>query len=88
MARIIGHVALPALAPAAIVALYFTPVSTLGCATRGLLAVGVTFVSAAAAFAALGLAWRAGRGTRASSLWILSALVLAAPLALLAGPLG
>ena len=89
MTRILEHVALPALAPAAIVALYFTPVAAVGgCATRGLIAAGVALAAAAGAFVALGLALRAGRGTRASLWWILSALVLTVPLALLIGPLG
>ena len=89
MTRILEHVALPALAPAAIVALYFTPVSAVGgCATRGLIAAGVALASAGAAFVALGLAVRAGRGTHASLWWILSGLIFTVPLALLVGPLG
>ena len=37
MRPIVRHVGLPALAPAAIVALYFTPVQTFGCVVRGLM---------------------------------------------------
>ena len=35
---LLRHVALPAVAPAAIVGLYFTPVLLFGCVNRGLLA--------------------------------------------------
>ena len=47
---ILRHVALPAVAPAAVIGLYFTPVLLFGCVNRGLLALGVVLVSAGAAF--------------------------------------
>ena len=86
--RIVRHLVLPALAPAAIAALYFTPLSAIGCATRGLLALAVVLISAAGAFAAIGLGLRARRRNDPSSAWwIASAAILTAPLALVLGPL-
>ena len=87
--RTVRHVLLPAMAPLAIVGLYFTPVSLIGCANRGLLALLVAAVSAIAAFVTVALAIRGRtRGDERSSWWILSALILTLPLALLLGPLG
>ena len=89
MSLALRHVALPALAPLAIVLLYFTPLSVISCANRGLLALVVTGISAAAAFACVAMAIRSGaRGDAASSWWMLSTAILALPLALLLGPLG
>ena len=80
---------LPALAPLAIVGLYFTPVSLIGCANRGLLALLVVGLSTIAAFVTVALAIRGRtRGDPSSSWWIISTLVLTLPLALLLGPLG
>ena len=83
------HLLLPAIAPAAIVVLYFTPLSVIGCATRGLLALTVALVSAAGAFVAIGFAMRARqKGDPVALWWIASAAILTIPLALLVGPLG
>jgi hypothetical protein len=88
-ARTVRHMLLPALAPLAIVGLYFTPVTLIGCASRGLLALLVVGLSTIAAFVTVGLAIRGRtRGDPSSSWWIISTLVLALPLALLLGPLG
>jgi ABC-type amino acid transport system permease subunit len=66
-----------------------TPVSLIGCANRGLLALLVAGVSAIAAFVTVALAIRSRtRGDERSSWWILSTLILTLPLALLLGPLG
>jgi hypothetical protein len=82
------HVLLPALAPLAIVGLYFTPVSLIGCAGRGLLALLVVGLSTIAAFVTVAIAVRGRtRGDPSSSWWILSAVILTLPLLLL-GPLG
>jgi len=83
------HVALPALAPALIVGLYFTPVTVFGCVGRGLIAVAIALVSAIFAFIAIGFAF-AGQRRRdpKSKWWALSAAILTLPLALLVGPLG
>jgi hypothetical protein len=87
--RILRHLLLPAIAPAAIVALYFTPISLIGCANRGLLALAVAAVSAVAAFVTVAVAIRRGaRQDPAAGWWIVTTLVLALPLVLLLGPLG
>ena len=69
--------------------LYFTPLSVIGCATRGLLALALVLLSAAGAFVAIGLSLRARRRNDASSdWWIATASILTVPLALVLGPLG
>ena len=88
-AGILRHLLLPGIAPAAIVALYFTPVSLIGCANRGLLALAIAAVSTVAAFVTVAVAMRCGaRQDQASAWWILSTFVLILPLVLLLGPLG
>jgi hypothetical protein len=84
----VKHVALPALAPAALIGLYFTPVLLFGCVNRGLLAVAVALVSAIGAFVTVGIALRRRAQGKPSGLWILSTAILTSPLALLVGPLG
>jgi hypothetical protein len=85
---LVKHVALPALAPAAMNGLYFTPVLLFGCVNRGLLAVAVALVSAIGAFVTVGIALRLRARGKPSGLWILSTAILTSPLALLVGPLG
>ena len=83
------HILLPTIAPLAIVGLYFTPVTLIGCADRGWLAVAIVAVSAVGAFVAVALALRGRtRGDTSSTWWMLSAVVLTLPLALALGPLG
>lgn len=83
------HILMPTIAPAAIVGLYFTPVTLIGCANRGLLAVAVALISAVAAFVTVAIAIRCGaRGDSSSTWWILSTVILMLPIALLLGPLG
>jgi len=84
----VRHVALPALAPAALIGLYFTPVLLFGCVNRGLLAVAVALVSAIGAFVTVEIALRLRAQGKPSGLWILSTTILTSPLALLVGPLG
>jgi hypothetical protein len=84
---ILRHVALPALAPAAIIGLYFTPVLLFGCVNRGLLALAVVLLSAGAAFVTVGIGLREARG-RSSVRWIISTIILTTPLVLVLGPLG
>jgi hypothetical protein len=43
------HLLIPATAPAALVGLYFTPVTLFGCVNRGWLALAVVLISAVAA---------------------------------------
>jgi hypothetical protein len=54
LSTVLKHAALPAIAPAAIVGLYFTPVLLFGCVNRGLLALAIVFLSAAA-FVTIGI---------------------------------
>lgn len=89
MSAFTKHVLVPAIAPIAIVALYFTPVSMVGCVNRGLMALTVVFISLIAGIVTgvLGLKARA-RGDTASGWWIASTCVLAIPALLVLGPLG
>ena len=87
-AKVLKHIGLPALGPAAVIGLYFTPVMVFGCVNRGLMAVGVVLISTVAAVVTT---WRAARlpvSDRTRSLWLLSTLILLLPVALLFGPLG
>jgi Na+-driven multidrug efflux pump len=89
MTRTVKHIVIPAVAPAAIVGLYFTPPSLMGCAIRGLMALAVVLVAAISAFVTVGIALRGRvRNEPASVWWVVSTLILILPLALLLGPLG
>jgi hypothetical protein len=88
MHLLLRHVALPSLAPAAVIGLYFTPVMLFGCVNRGLLALAVVLLSAAAAFVTIGLGFRARAHGRPSGRWLCSASILTLPLVLVLGPLG
>jgi len=88
MSTLLRHVALPALAPLAVIGLYFTPVLLFGCVNRGLIALAVVLLSAAAAFVTIGMGFRARARGRSSGWWIISALILTLPLVLILGPLG
>lgn len=83
------HILVPAIAPIAIVALYLTPASLVGCVNRGLMALAVVFFSLAAGIATgiLGLRARA-KGEPVSGWWIASTCVLVTPALLVLGPLG
>jgi len=88
--KIVTHLLLPLLAPAAIVGLYFTPKSVFGCANRGLMALAV---AALAILGAVATTWKGAclkrRGeSREADWWLLTTLVLLLPLVLLIGPLG
>lgn len=82
------HIGLPALGPAAIVGLYFTPVMIFGCVNRGLMAVAVAAISTIAAVITTRHAARRPSGDPARVWWLLSTGILLLPIALLAGPLG
>jgi hypothetical protein len=89
MSLFVRHVALPALAPAAIVGLYFTPILLFGCINRGLLALAVVLGSTVAACLTARTGIRASRRhDPASAWWLLSTLILTLPIILLLGPLG
>jgi len=83
------HILIPAIAPLAVVGLYFTPVSLIGCANRGLIALAVVFISLVAGITTgvLGLRARARNGA-ASGWWIASTCILVLPVLLVLGPLG
>jgi hypothetical protein len=80
---------LPGIAPVAVVGLYLTPVSVVGCASRGIAAFAVVLISLLAGVGMAIQAIRIGRLDReASTWWALSAAILAVPAALVLGPLG
>jgi hypothetical protein len=85
---LVRHVVLPAVAPAAVVGLYFTPVLLFGCVNRGLLALAVVLGSAIAALVTISIGLRARMQGRSSARWLISTLILALPLVLVLGPLG
>jgi hypothetical protein len=86
--RLAKHVLLPAVAPVAVIGLYLTPVAVIGCANRGLSALGIVFVSLIAGIA-VGLVGIKARRTDPDSRWwwIASMAILAAPAFLVLGPL-
>jgi len=86
--RAVKHILLPAIAPAVVVALYFTPVALIGCANRGLLALGVVLASLVAGIAVglVGIKERR-RDPQSRWWWIASMMLLAAPAFLVLGPL-
>ncbi|HTG12478.1 MAG TPA: hypothetical protein VK746_16910 [Candidatus Eisenbacteria bacterium] len=85
---LLRHVALPAVAPAAVIGLYFTPVLLFGCVNRGLLALAVVLLSAGAAFVTVGIGLRERARGRSSARWLISTVILTTPLVLILGPLG
>ena len=88
--NIIIHLALPSLAPAAIICLYFTPKSVFGCANRGLLALVVVSLAMVAAVITdgKGIMSKMHGEKEASNWWIISTLILLLPAVLVVGPLG
>jgi len=85
----IRNIALPALAPAAVIGLYFTPVLWFGCVNRGLMALAVVLISTVVACVTTGIGVRAkARNDPSANLWLLSTLILLLPIALVLGPLG
>ena len=87
--RAVKHAVIPAIAPALIVGLYWTPVSLVGCLNRGIAAFAIVIASLVVALVAAVRALRASRRHDPDSLWwILSAVILAVPAILVLGPLG
>jgi len=80
MERKACHVILPAIMPALFFLIAATPVETLGCFTRGLLALLVALVSG---FAGLGTAIMSAAGRRRGDVhapwWVISTVILAIP---------
>ena len=89
MNPIIKHLAIPAFAPMAIIALYFTPKEVFGCANRGYLALGVVLLATIGALVctAKGVALQR-QGSQEVGWWLASTLILLAAVLLLFGPLG
>ncbi len=86
---LIRHVALPAAAPIAVTALYFTPVAVFGCVNRGLMALSVVLLSSLSACVTTGIGVRArARHDPSVGWWLLTSLILLLPIALIVGPLG
>ena len=74
------HIALPAAAPAAVVALYFTPLSLIWCLNRGLLAVGVVLISLLGALVVAGISLYLRAAQNHSWVWwLISTLILVLP---------
>jgi len=89
MNPITRHLLIPAIAPLLIVALYFTPLTLIGCYNRGLIAVTIVFVSLVAGLVAAVFGIRARmKGDPAANWWIMSVAVLTIPALLVLGPLG
>jgi len=87
--RLAAHALLPALAPLAMTALAFTPVTLFGCVNRGLIAVALALTSLLGAAVATGLALKLRRiDPDAARHWIVTGLLLLLPTLLLLGPLG
>ena len=85
----IRHIAEPAVAPIAVIGLYFTPVLLFGCVNRGLMALTVVLISTVAAFVTTGLGLRAkAQNHPSSSWWLSSTLILLLPIVLVLDPLG
>jgi len=82
------HIALPAVAPASVVGLYFTPVMVFGCVNRGLMAIGVVLLSTLVAVATTWIGVRRPPSDPQRTWWLLSTAILLLPAALLMGPLG
>ena len=85
MSLLTRHALLPAIAPATTVALYFTPVLWFGCVNRGLMALAVVLMSAIGAFVAIVRGFRARSRQEPVDWWLLTALILTIPLALIVG---
>jgi hypothetical protein len=88
--RIIKHLVLPSIAPAALFGLYFTPKAVFGCANRGYMALGIVFLATIGAVVATmkGVSERRQGESEAANWWLLTTLILLLPIVLLFGPLG
>lgn len=87
--RVIRHLALPSLAPAALIGLYLTPKAVFGCANRGFMAFAVVLLATLAAVASTwkGVSERQRGESEAANWWLLTTLILLSPVVLLFGPL-
>jgi hypothetical protein len=80
MKRIVYHIIIPAIMPAAFFVIASTPVDVLGCRTRGLIALLIAFISGLAALGAaiMGAKGRV-RGDTNAIWWVKSTLILVIP---------
>jgi hypothetical protein len=88
--KVIRHLILPSMAPAALFWLYFTPKTVFGCANRGYMAVAVVFLALGAAVvtAIKGITAKRRGKNEVANWWMITTLILVFPLVLIAGPLG
>jgi hypothetical protein len=87
MSAVVWHVLVPALAPLAILGLYFTPVSLFGCVNRGLMALAVVFASLIAGIVTGVVGLRSRAKGESSRWWVVSTCILLVPTLLVFGPL-
>ena len=85
--KFIRHLFLPAIAPVALIRLYFTPKSVFGCANRGYMAIGIVFLATVAAVAStvVGVSAKKRGEIEAANWWTVTTLILLIPIVLLIG---
>jgi hypothetical protein len=77
---IIRHATVPAIMPVLFLAVALSPVDSLGCKTRGLIAFSIAFVSGLAGLGAAVLALKGRvKGEVGSERWIVTTLILTIP---------
>ena len=80
MLKIVRHVLLPGIMPLLFLVIAATPVDTLGCRNRGLLALAISFISGIAALVTVIKALIIQRsGVESAIWWIFSTLILSVP---------
>jgi ABC-type dipeptide/oligopeptide/nickel transport system permease subunit len=80
MRNVIYHILGPAILPAVFFRIATTPVEVLGCRTRGLIALLITFISVLAGLGtAMVSARRRKRGDPSAIWWVASSIILAIP---------
>ena len=82
--------ALPLIAPAALICLYFTPKTVFGCANRGFMALGIAAIAMIAATLTTkrGVSEKKLGQNEEANWWLVTTLILFSPFILLFGPLG
>jgi hypothetical protein len=82
MNRPVKHILLPAIMPLAFTLVASTPVETLGCRNRGLIALAISLASGISGVGAACLALRGSiRRDPGTGWWVATALILAVPVA-------
>lgn len=77
--RVLRHLGPPLALALSFAGLYLMPVSVLGCANRGYVALGLVGLSMAGALVAMALGLRVFRSREASVVWFLTAVALLLP---------